>query len=258
MDGIHKKLSISKELYEKHEDCNPDQERLSEYPFLIQPLKNCAAKKGMLIDVGCGRGYFFPFYVRVGIKKDNIIGVDFSESAINHINSLGFKGSLHDITNMYTLESNSADLVVAIGSLHHTCSLQKALDECIRLVNNDGELIVNLYNIMHPYWYIIHRLTLPLRMASNLFGTFFVKLCAPPFLLVFQLQNYLRRKKFLNTKDVWAVFYDQVMVPYAHLSSRSSIKRILEKSGLEVLRSGYNLSASMYWVWARKINYQST
>jgi len=254
MSKTRKKLDISKNLYEKYEVCNQDQERLKEYPFLVLPLKKCADKNGTLIDVGCGRGYFFPFYLEMGIKKQNIIGVDFSKNAINTIVSGGFRGIVHDITNMYTVESNSADLVLAIGSLHHTHSLQSALDECIRLLDKRSELIVNLYNIWHPYWHIIHRLTLPLRALSYLLGTWFTKLWSPPFLLAFQIQNYLRRKKLLNCKDLWAVFYDQVMIPYAHLSSRSRMKNILEKNGLEILGSDYNLSASMYWVWARKID----
>lgn len=245
-------LERSRQIYESYEVCAQDQDRIQDYPFLATPLKICAQKGGVLIDCGCGRGYWFDYYNSLGISQDNIIGVDFSRKAIESIRSRGFRGIVADLSQISDLSSESADLVLALGSIHHAQDMWSALNECLRLVKPGGELVVNVYNIWHPYFWFIHRLATPIRYISYLLGDKWTRLWSFPFLIFFQIQNWLRREQFLNKKDLWAVFYDQVMVPYAHLCRLKKMKRRIQSASFTILNAGYNLSGTMHWIHARK------
>jgi SAM-dependent methyltransferase len=237
----------SKALFDAHEVCNPDQDRRPEYPFLVAPVERCAHKGGTLYDVGCGRGYWFDLYEELGMQKSRLVGVDLSDTAVSRLAARGYRAIQADAADMRHIDAQVADLVVAVGSLMHTQDTLRALDQCRRLLKPDGELLVNLYNVYHPYFWVIHKLTWPLRTWCARWVRFWWH----PFLLFFQLQNWLRRRRFLNRTDLEAVFFDQVMVPFAHLHSRREIVSWMEANGLRVLDSGYNLGGSMFWVEAR-------
>jgi SAM-dependent methyltransferase len=237
----------TKTLFDAHEVCNPDQDRRPEYPFLEEPVRRCARKGGALYDVGCGRGYWLGFYEELGVPKAKITGVDLSDAALARVRERGYRAIQADAARMDPVESGVADLVIAVGSLMCTESTYRALGHCRRLLRPGGELVVNLYNVYHPYFWVIHKLTWPLRTLLAKWVHYWWH----PFLAFFQVQNWIRRRTFLNRTDLEAVFYDQVMIPYAHLHSRREIVSWMRSNGLEVLDSGYNLGGSMFWVSAR-------
>jgi len=234
----------TKKLFDAYEVCNQQQNRYPEYPFIDEPVRRCAAKNGMLYDIGCGRGYWFNHYQELGVPKANITGVDLSDAAVSRLHSQGYRAIQADSTKMDRVGSEVADLVIATGSLMVTEDTHQAFKQCRRLMKPGGEILVNLYNIYHPYFWFIHKLTWPLRT----YGEKWVRYWWLPFLFFFQVQNYIRRGCFLNRPDLEAVFYDQVMVPFAHLHSVREVRSWMEESGLTVLGTGYNLWGSMFWV----------
>lgn len=239
-------ITRTKAIFDAHEVCNPDQDRYPEYPFIDGPVRRCAEKEGMLYDVGCGRGYWFDRYQELGVPKANITGVDLSDAAVSRLKSLGYRAIQAECTKMDGVDSAVADLVIATGSLMVSEDTYRAFKQCRRLMRPGGEILLNLYNIYHPYFWFIHKMTWPLRT----YGEKWVRYWWHPFLLFFQVQNYLRRRCFLNRRDLEAVFYDQVMVPYAHLHSVGEVSAWMADSGLTVLGTGYNLMGSMFWVHA--------
>lgn len=235
-------------IFDEHEICNPDQERVAEYPFLEAPLRRCAERGGELWDVGAGRGYWFDHYRALGVDPAKITGVDLSTSAVEHLRGRGYRAVQADVANMDGIEDEVADLVLATGSLMVSEDTRRAFGHCVRMLRPGGELVVDLYNAYHPYFWFIHKLTWPLR---TLLGRHY-RGWWHPFLLAFQAQNYVRRGRFLNRADLEAVFFDQVMVPHAHLHRRREVIGWMEAAGLEVLGSGYNLGGSMFWVDGRR------
>lgn len=241
---VEEKIKKGRELYDTFEVCNPAQERMNEYPFLEGPVRVCAENRGQLIDAGCGRGYWFPVYQDWGVNKEQILGLDSSIRAIESIISRGYSGLHTDLTAISALPGDCANLCVATGSLMHTYDTRIAFDECCRLVKPGGELVVNLYNVYHPYFWLIHKCTYFLRhFFHNQYRIWWW-----PFAIFFQLQNFGRRKKWLNQKDLEAVFFDQVMTPYAHLHSMRSVKTWFANNHFSVKESGYNLAYAMFWI----------
>ena len=64
---------------------------------------------------------------------------------------------------MDEVDSGVADLVIVIRSLMVTEDTRRAFEHCRRMTKPGGEVLVNLYNVYHPYVFFVHRLTWPLR-----------------------------------------------------------------------------------------------
>ena len=107
-----------------------------------------AGKKGLLLDFGCGDGYFSRF-LKENLKAD-IISVDISSGLIKYALSKGKDVNciVADCHNL-PFEDQSFDAIVAIGILHHL-NLSKAISECKRLLKRDGFLLAFEPNFLCP------------------------------------------------------------------------------------------------------------
>ena len=99
-----------------------------------------AGKKGLVLDYGCGDGYFSRF-IKVELKND-AIGVDLSSGMIKYASKKG-KDTGYLIADCHELPFGDQlfDAIVAIGIFHHL-DLQKAVSECKRLLRRNGFFVV--------------------------------------------------------------------------------------------------------------------
>ncbi|MGA3059154.1 MAG: class I SAM-dependent methyltransferase [Candidatus Bathyarchaeia archaeon] len=107
-----------------------------------------AGKKGLLLDFGCGDGYFLKFlHQELGA---NTVGVDISNDLAKYALSTG-KDVNYIVADCHNLpfEDHKFDSVIAIGIMHHL-SLHKAISECRRLLKSDGFLITFEPNLLCP------------------------------------------------------------------------------------------------------------
>ena len=96
-----------------------------------------------VIDFGCGTGETAVGIAKLGAKF--VLGVDYSENAIKIANekhkesNLEFKeGSFEDIA----ITSSSFDVIISCGTLEHMDNPSDVLQKMLRMVNNDGKIIL--------------------------------------------------------------------------------------------------------------------
>jgi len=102
--------------------------------------------KGKTIDIGCGRGYFLKGIHKItGIKP---CAVDINKSFIEKIEKeLGFEAKCADVDNEIPYPDKSFDTVFCNQMLEHLISPTLFLRECLRILKNNGTLIVGVPNV---------------------------------------------------------------------------------------------------------------
>jgi len=118
-------------------------------------------KKGVLLDVGCGKGIFEYCNKSNGYdiygfdnNKDNII------TARRLFNKQRYKVS--DANKKFPYEDKTFDIVVCIGLLEHIENPHNVLKECLRVLKPSGVGIINTPNAYHyDLAYCINKVPLP-------------------------------------------------------------------------------------------------
>ena len=97
-----------------------------------------------VIDIGCGTGETAVGIAKLGAKF--VLGVDYSENAIKIANekhkesNLEFKeGSFEDFA---ITTPSSFNLIISCGTLEHMDNPSDVLQKMLRMVNNDGKIIL--------------------------------------------------------------------------------------------------------------------
>lgn len=94
-----------------------------------------------VLEVGCGESSILKYNPKFSTKYT---GIDFSEEILNR-NKIKFsKANFKVIKNpvQYCFESKSFDLVFSVFVIEHTVYPHKFLDECMRLVSDQGRIAV--------------------------------------------------------------------------------------------------------------------
>ena len=196
-------------------------------------------KDKKLFDIGCGAGYWLGTYVRLGIPKSNITGVDLAPDNIRELQNKGYKAVCENILDL-RFENDSADFVMCNGVIDHTSDPFKAFSELVRITEPGGFIYLNVYNKWNPYFYLVHRAMFPLRFFYWNMSKKIIDFIYPVSALFFQPLAYLAMGKFLDEKTGKAFFMDQVITPKAEVFSKSEIRSYAQKLGCEVIEFKYN------------------
>lgn len=118
-------------------------------------------KSQKILDLCCGPG---TFLVPLARQKYNIEGIDFSEGMLRQAKEFAKKEktkirtSLGDARNIKR-KSNHYDLVLllgdSIGSMAKSGNRQKVIDECFRILRNNGILIITFGNRKYSVWWLL-------------------------------------------------------------------------------------------------------
>ena len=107
----------------------------------------------IVADLGCGGGYISKHLS--DLTRCKIIGVDISKNAIatakRLCNRSNTKFLVQSITEL-SLENNSVDVVMCVGSLEHVIDFDKAIKEVHRILKPGGFLFVvstNYHSFVH-------------------------------------------------------------------------------------------------------------
>jgi ubiquinone/menaquinone biosynthesis C-methylase UbiE len=195
--------------------------RFSQYPLFKDYMSLWGSHKNQIIlDYGCGPGndlIGFALYSRA--KK--IIGVDISERALKKASD---RLKLHNVKNVelikitdeiYLLpfEDNSIDFIYCQGVLHHTSHPYEILKEFKRILKDNGEAIIMVYN-KESAWY-------------HLFVPYVEKIINNKF-------------KNLSDDDAFQKTTDGENCPIARPYNHKEFSLICEKAGFEVdYKGGY-------------------
>lgn len=115
-------------------------EAVNRYLFALKHLK----KGQLVLDLGCGTGYGCAIL----FKKGSVIGVDNSEEAISFAQKKFSKYAKFEIGNAENLnfKRESFDLVCAFEVIEHLKNPNKMLEEIVRVLKKQGNLIISTPN----------------------------------------------------------------------------------------------------------------
>lgn len=173
-------------------------------------------------DIGCGSGYFLPIYSEVGITKEQITALDLSSTNIENLKKRGYNAICGNVL-FLPFPDNVSDFTICNGVIHHTRHPFLAFKELVRITKPGGYIYLNVYNIWHPWFYIVHKATFFLRFIywnwTKKIGDIAYQISK----VIFQPVVFLYSGKFANDEDAKIAFMDQVFTPYAFLFSKSKL-----------------------------------
>lgn len=196
-------------------------------------------KSDNLFEIGCGCGYYFDTYLGFGISKDQITAVDIAPSNISELKKKGYKAVCDDVLNLQ-FDDKISDFTICSGVIHHTIDPAKAFSELVRITKKEGYIYLNVYNKWHPFFYIVHRLTYPIRYCYWNWTKKIIDIVYPLSKIFFQPIAYLTLGEFLDDRTGKIMFLDQVITPNAHLFSKSDLRLYAKKNNCEIEEFKYN------------------
>lgn len=159
-------------------------------------FKSNQIKDKNFIDIGCGSGLFSIAALRLGFKK--VISVDIDPICVsvteNNINKYWKENNWNCyVKSVFELNKHDIgdfDVVYSWGVLHHTGAMYDAIDNAIKLIKPDGQMLVGLYQktTLCPFWVIEKKLY---SSAPALIQKFIMKI----FLGLYAAITYLKGKK---------------------------------------------------------------
>ena len=210
-----------------------------------------------VLDAGCGTGIFSIIFANNGAAA--VTGIDISQGSLDTARSLKDRFQLENASfqreDMLSLPFNDGtfDIVWAWGTVHHTTAPLKAVDELIRVLKDDGVILLAVYKRTRLTWvHEIIRKTLvrtPKRTWKAL-----SKILA--FVLSPVVFFFKKREKSRKGEKLEELIMDWYFVPIRHYYFPEEIKTFLEEQGFTVEKflpaSGRFDSTSNFIYKARK------
>lgn len=134
-------------------EINPDwcQECLSSMlgEIVYEVLEKMGKKNVSIVDIGCGNGRITKEVDKINEYNIEYIGIDFSETAINHCKTSYHKHIFYkeDITALFELHYNSFDIIIDLGCFHSIPPEKRGsyLKNIVKLSNDDSYLILGCW-----------------------------------------------------------------------------------------------------------------
>lgn len=189
-------------------------------------------KDRKILDAGCGTGIFSLIFAIKGAKE--VIGIDISEGSLNtgkelkkKFNSENLLFQMQDMLNL-PFEDNTFDIVWAWGTVHHTTDPFKAMNELIRVLKEDGTILLAIYKktSLTPVHEIIRKILIKMPKGlwipiSKILAVFLF-----PIVVLFK-----KREKLRGGESLEELILDWYFVPIRHYYKPEEIKTYLEKEG---------------------------
>ena len=94
-----------------------------------------------VLDIACGEGYGAAALQKAGAA--NVIGVDISESACDHVRERYGLDARPGTAEKIPLANDSVDLIVSFETIEHVPNPSAFLDECVRILTPGGRLVIS-------------------------------------------------------------------------------------------------------------------
>ena len=221
---------------------NPEKEMLVMNKL---PLGNFVEKyikeNSKVADVGCGCGIKAKYILKRKRIKD-YTGVDLSEESLKIAKKLNptIKTLNLSNTDMSFIHSNSLDIVISDGVIHHTESPYTSFKEIVRIAKKGAKIYLSTYNREHLFYWA-YRFSSILRFLRRIHLGIINKIIVFPLFYVFWMQigTYKLYKKFklIPIKEAWLVFNDNLMTPKAYYYYNDDILLWCDVNNVKVLES---------------------
>ncbi len=237
---MNKTAERAQELYNRYRfgKFSYSRKRLSFHPTLVSILESCTLDQ-KVYDIGCGSGFWACFLADLGrVPKKNIVCVDIAPDNIDDLRSQGFHALVGDASDL-DLPANCSDVTISSGVMHHTHDYRKSFSELVRITKDNGIIYLAVYNVFHPYFWLVYKLATPIRWfywnvsrkIAHLLFWLAVPLAQPIFLI--------RTGRFAPLADLRVHLMDQVFTPRAHLFSDRDIRGLCEAEGVQIIGKGF-------------------
>jgi 2-polyprenyl-3-methyl-5-hydroxy-6-metoxy-1,4-benzoquinol methylase len=174
MDGrtIKVKLGEKHVEYENYEDWRRLQELKGDPEWLERIWENLREKHlsfydfaelkpdQRVLDVGFRDGYNLKYLKETGM---NITGIEVNRYAIEHAKQMGLNVFYDDIQTRTQFTDNSFDVILLCDVFEHLFAPDAALDECIRLLNTHGKIVLEVpletefsENVLHGHAFLFY------------------------------------------------------------------------------------------------------
>lgn len=177
-------------------------------------------KNKNILELGCGTGELAN---AISLSGGNIYAIDFSSSSIKKAKEIKNKfktNAKFEEKNILEFNSNKKyDVVIALGSLHHTIDARKGFTIAIKHTKKEGIIIIGLYNKYSRFRHRVKRFILRILARND-----------------FEKRIVLGEKLFggLKSKSWLADKYGQVNESY---HSINEIKKWFDEEGIEFITS---------------------
>lgn len=138
---------IASALYEKSElnyDAQLDNLKKT-YGGCLKLAKPFVLKKGRLLDVGTGNGFFLDEALRQGYSE--VVGVEPSQHAVSKASDSVRSCIIPDILKANQFESDSFDVVTLFHVVDHVIDPKSVLKICHKILKDSGVLIIVSHDV---------------------------------------------------------------------------------------------------------------
>lgn len=100
--------------------------------------------KMKILDLGCGTGRHLELALKLGFKKENLLGCDFSEGQLRIVKQKGFNTKICDLTKL-EFDLEKFDIIICIAAHHHLLEKDKQLQSIIemkQILNDKGKILL--------------------------------------------------------------------------------------------------------------------
>jgi 2-polyprenyl-6-hydroxyphenyl methylase/3-demethylubiquinone-9 3-methyltransferase len=174
-------------------------EKLFHYRMQVVAKHATLGNEKVLLDLGCGNGHHL-FYLSAHIKKG--IGIDFAakmiekaqqaQQEIGNLDNLEFR--VDRAQELKSLEDQSVDIVICIGSFEHMLHKNRVLEQVYRILKENGRFILLTPNGQYV-WY---------RWLAPLFGLQTRHLSTDQFLPAEELKMLLAEQNYaISRAENW-------------------------------------------------------
>lgn len=121
-------------------------DKFAEIRFWDAPLlevDSFVPKKGTIVDLGCGDGFFANFMALSSLKR-TIIGIELNKERIKHAHK-GLKNTKFIAGDITKVDLPKADTVILFHVLHHLNSFkqqEELLCKCLEKIKKGGKLLI--------------------------------------------------------------------------------------------------------------------
>ena len=192
-----------------------------------------------VVDVGCGAGFWLDEFVRRGVAREQLLGLDLAPANVQRARERGHRAEVGNVLDLAQPDA-AFDAVFCAGVIHHTPDPRLAFRELVRITRPGGHIYLAVYNRWHPYYYLVHRGAAPLRYVYWHHTKKAADVAYRLARVAFQPLAWLALGRFLDDRTARTMFMDQVITPRAALFTKRTLRRYARECGCTVEAFRYN------------------
>ena len=110
-------------------------------------LRTIGAEPRSYLDIGCGNGRYLDVFAKRGISKDNIYGLELSDSQIKELQLRGYKAFNRRVEDCEEIPPGSIDLATMFHVIEHVADPKTVVERIATWLSEGGHLVIETPNI---------------------------------------------------------------------------------------------------------------